>query len=363
MPYYMKTANRTKVVNSKNVNVAEGLPVGTYVAGFNPDDGYYLTDAPDFVLPKKTYGSPKQDVERVFRSYTDRKASTGVLLVGAKGSGKTLLSKMISIEGARRGMSTIIVTSQLCGDGFNQFIQSIDTECVIIFDEFEKVYDSVHQPYLLTLFDGLYASKKLFVLTSNDKHKIDSHIFNRPGRMYYFLEYDGLNEDFIREYCADVLLDKNGVEDVVKLSVIYDQFNFDLLQAICEEMNRYGERAKEVIRFLNAKPEIGTSYYEVSAFDEETGKKYEYVSDSMIRVDPFNFHVFIDVGNYKKNAEKARGRPKNMEQIEKFKEIAIRNSDYWKIDVSSKSIIFKVDGDVVALTRAVSKQFDYYRDM
>ena len=119
------------------------------------------------------------------------------------------------------GIPTLIINSAFYGDTFNRFIQDIDQECVVMFDEFEKTYSEENndgenaQEKLLTLLDGVFPQKKLFLLTCNNLFKIDDHLKNRPGRVYYFLEFRGLEEDFVREYLDDNLTDKNQINSFI----------------------------------------------------------------------------------------------------------------------------------------------------
>merc|ERR1712224_107647 len=162
------------------------------------------------------------------------------------------------------------------GEEFNKFLQSITQPTVIVFDEFEKVYHiTEEQEAMLTLLDGVYPSKKLFLLTCNDKYKLTSHLKNRPGRIYYMLDFDGLNQDFITEYCQDKLLAKEHIPQVCAVSAMFDAFNFDMLKAMVEEMNRYGESPTEVLEFLNVRPEFSEDkYYDVKMTIE--GKQLTY---------------------------------------------------------------------------------------
>jgi hypothetical protein len=178
-------------------------------------------------------------------------------LTGEKGSGKTLLAKTISIEAAKADIPTIIINTPLVGDKFNKFIQDIDQECIVMFDEFEKIYDSEEQETILTLLDGVFPSKKLFILTCNDKWRIDNHMRNRPGRIFYMLDFVGLEDSFIREYCGDNLENKVHIDKICHAASMFSQFNFDMLKALVEEMNRYNETPNEALRMLNAKPEFG----------------------------------------------------------------------------------------------------------
>jgi hypothetical protein len=119
--------------------------------------------------------------------------------------------------------------------------------------------DTNEQQAVLTLLDGVFPSKKLFVLTCNDKYRIDEHMRNRPGRIYYLLDFAGLEVDFITEYCTDNLNDKGQIESVCRVSTMFAEFNFDMLKALVEEMNRYGESAQEAMKMLNAKPQTDDS--------------------------------------------------------------------------------------------------------
>jgi hypothetical protein len=69
-----------------------------------------------------------------------------------------------------------MVNERHIGDDFVHFLQSIDQPCVVIFDEFEKVYSYEEQAALLTMFDGTMSSKKLWILTCNHQHNVNEFI-------------------------------------------------------------------------------------------------------------------------------------------------------------------------------------------
>lgn len=122
--------------------------------------------------------------------------------------------------------------------------------------------------------DGVFPSKKLFILTVNDQYKVNSHMRNRPGRIFYMIEYKGLDAGFIREYCQDNLGDKSYIEQVCRLTLLFDSFNFDMLKALVEEMNRYKESPNQAMEMLNAKPyDPGTVRHRVEM--HVAGKKLE----------------------------------------------------------------------------------------
>lgn len=260
MTYYLKSGNIFNVSSKEALDLHESLPIGTYTIGFNKETGrFFLSKIENFELKGKLYGNVTRHADRVLNTFAERSGSTGVMLSGTKGSGKTLLSKKIAIQGMEKGIPTIVINQPWCGEGFNAFIQQIDQPAIVIFDEFEKVYDREDQEKLLTLLDGVYPSKKLFMITCNDKWRVDQHMRNRPGRIYYMIDFEGLDQDFIRMYCNDNLLYKEHIDSICRIASLFDQFNFDMLKAMVEEINRYNETPHEVIKLLNTKPEFSSN--------------------------------------------------------------------------------------------------------
>ena len=256
---YLKSGNTFRVTNQEALDLHETLPPDNYVISFSQETGYYLQIVEKFSFKGKLYGDTESKADRILYTFKDRPHTTGVMLTGEKGSGKTLLAKLVSIKALKNEIPTIIINAPWRGDEFNSFIQKIGQPAIIFFDEFEKVYNSDQQQQVLTLFDGVYPTKKLFLITCNDKWRIDVHMRNRPGRIYYIFEYDGLSQDFIREYCADNLDNKTHTESLCKFSTVFDKFNFDMLKAFVEEMNRFKSSPQEAAEFLNAKPENSNS--------------------------------------------------------------------------------------------------------
>jgi hypothetical protein len=256
MSYFIRNANMFTIASEEALDIQKVLPVGNYTVKQNPMSGQFFLEMVDSFEPmKKLYGNTTKNSDRILRTFMDRPNSTGVMLTGEKGSGKSLLAKTISIDAANQGIPTLIINTPFTGDNFNKFMQDIEQPCVILFDEFEKVYTEQDQEAALTLMDGVFPSRKLFVLTCNDKWRINQHMRNRPGRIYYMIEFAGLDTQFIREYCQDVLIAKNHIDKVCEIAALFEQFNFDMLKALVEEMNRYNETPQDAISMLNAKPE------------------------------------------------------------------------------------------------------------
>lgn len=292
MTHFMRQGNTVTLVDNANVDISSTLAPAVYIVKFNKMlERFYLETAEEFKIPSKLYGDTARQTERILETFNSRASTTGVMLVGEKGSGKSLLAKNIAAAALAQNVPTIIVAEPFCGPNFNKFIQDIDTPAVVLLDEFEKVYDREDQEQLLTLLDGAFNSKKLFLLTCNDEHKVDRHMRNRPGRIYYLLTFEGVEENFVREYCADNLLNANNTLGVVAASKMFGAFNFDMLQALVEEMNRFGETAREAMAMLNARPsQSGSADYVPSL--EIDGKPMP-VRDSLEHVNPLNDTIEI----------------------------------------------------------------------
>lgn len=276
MAHFFRNGNSFRVADDKAVEVHDKLPVGNYIIKQDPFENFFLQEVDSYKQVSKLYGNTQRYADRIMSTFLNRDNSTGVLLNGEKGSGKTLLAKTLSIDAAHKwGIPTITINQPWTGDDFSKLIQDIEQPAILVFDEFEKVYDEKSQEYILTLLDGVFPTKKMFVLTCNDKWRINSHMRNRPGRLFYMLDFYGLDADFIREYCADNLKDLTYVDKVVSIAALFDQFNFDMLKAMVEEMNRYGESPTDVVKMLNVKPEYaGDVKYDVEViFNKQKVKK------------------------------------------------------------------------------------------
>jgi hypothetical protein len=298
-------------------------------------------------------------------SFWQRGKSTGVMLVGEKGSGKTLLSKHICVELAKEGVPTIVINQPWHGDKFNTLIQTIEQPAIVLFDEFEKVYDSEEQESLLTLLDGVYASKKLFMLTSNDKWKVDSHMRNRPGRIFYMIDFKGLDADFIREYCEDNLNDKKHLETIVNISTIFAEFNFDMLKALVEDMNRYNESPQDALRILNIKAEYDSGAgYKVEVFRGD--RKADRQSPTSWNGTPLTAKdmsiSWYFNGKKKDDTTDTLGVEIDEEEgaaLEGWHDDEFGPENLVKFDTKKGLFIYEKDGVTVILTREKAKYFNF----
>lgn len=266
MGYFLQSGDSFSPAPSKE-SLLECLPTGNYTVEESVN-GMFFQRAEKFKPLTKLYGSHEKWSTRILNTFKERAGNTGVLFAGEKGSGKSLLARVISRDAALMGMSTIVINKPWTGDRLGSILAQLTSPAVIFMDEFEKVYnDSQTQETVLTLLDGTASTKHLFILTVNDSHRLDSHLKNRPGRLYYSIDFHGLENDFILDYCKDTLDQLEHTDAIVRLASLFEEFNFDMLKALIEEMNRYQESPAEAVKLLNITPADSKNYYDVEIID------------------------------------------------------------------------------------------------
>lgn len=348
---YMQRGSRFSQTDKLDVIVHDALPPGNFLLRFHPEQGFYLEKSDDFKPILKLYGDTVERAERILNTMMERPFQTGVMLSGEKGSGKTLLARQCSLLAAEKfNMPTIIISDEFSGTAFNSFLAAIEQPAVILFDEFEKVYDAENQALVLSLLDGGFQSKKLFMFTINNEHKVDEHMLNRPGRVYYRLKFSGLSQEFIREYCEDALTGKDQIDAIEKLASMFSDFNFDMLKALVEELNRYGGEPSDALRWLNIDVSrgMGTAGFSVDVYHKGRKLESDEYDSTFARVNP------LVIGRYYINIYG------DEEKDTKFVQLICTPSNLLNLDPVNKSMIFApAEGFEVRFLTPEKYEIDY----
>lgn len=253
----ISTGNEFSVYDD-SLRTYDKLPAQSYIVRFSKQRGFYMEKYADIeITESKVYGMHIEKVQKVLNAFGMFNRNLGVILSGNKGIGKSLFAKMLAIEAVNRGIPLIVVDKYI--PGIASYIESIEQEIMVLFDEFDKTFGEVKTPEgeaspqttLLSLFDGVSCGKKLFVITCNELNKLNDYLVNRPGRFHYHFRFDYPTADEIREYLTDKLQSRyyGEIEDVVAFSRKVD-LNYDCLRAIAFEINN-GLTFKKAINDLN----------------------------------------------------------------------------------------------------------------
>lgn len=258
MKYYYQEGEKIFLTNSTTI-LTEIPPAVYYIKkGLT---GLHLERTEDFVLPEKLYGNVSLNAERVINTFLNRKGSLGVLLSGEKGSGKTLTAKIIANSLQAQGISTVLITEMHEQTHIDSFLDSLPDNLVVLFDEFEKVYPNREaQGQVLSYLDGISSRKRLNILSVNETY-INHNLINRPGRIFYHFQHGKLKEDTIREYAKEKLANQDFTDELLLVSTLCRGLNFDMLQAIVEESNRYNQKPLELLEILNIEADDHRSYH------------------------------------------------------------------------------------------------------
>lgn len=253
----MKIVNMDSIyqIYDDNMKLFNQLPAQVYVITFNKMTGFRLQKHEDIeVNEDKIYGSHLRKIDKALNSFEMFNRSLGIILSGSKGIGKSLFAKNLSQKAIDKGYPVIIVNEYI--PGIASFIESIQQEVVVLFDEFDKTFystdgDETPQTSLLSLFDGVSTGKKMFIVTCNEIKKLNEFLINRPGRFHYHFRFTYPNSEEIQEYMKDKLEPKyySEIDNIISFSYRVP-LNYDCLRAIAFEIN-LGYPFKEAIQDLN----------------------------------------------------------------------------------------------------------------
>lgn len=184
----------------------------------------YFEEDGSLSLPSKVYTTKNDNVfiKRV-NTYFQKtsKLSTGVMLSGIKGTGKTVMAKVIA---KNSNLPIIVVDEEYPTGRINDFFRKFETPVTIIFDEVDKHWDTEN---LLGWLDGVQTNaKKLVLFTCNNEDRVNDYLKDRCSRVRYIRHFEANdNARFLRE----ILRDKGIAEDNIEDTYAFIVNNFGLL--------------------------------------------------------------------------------------------------------------------------------------
>lgn len=211
----------------------------------------YLIEDKDFNFPT-TYYLDDKDLKFINKPIDTfkktEKMTTGVLLSGMKGSGKTLMAKKIAKES---GLPIIVIDSKVSSDDIEPFFAKITTDVCVIFDEIDKYWST---RYLLTFLDGVKPTcKKIVIATCNDEKEISSYLNDRCSRIRYKKRFGGLEKTTVEGIINDIVNDKNKANAAAEyICSNVETISYDNVIIFGEEIkNNPNDSFDDIIEFLN----------------------------------------------------------------------------------------------------------------
>lgn len=209
-------------------------------------DDLFLIEDKDFEFPEKYYlgEDDKHFVKKVINTFNNTtKLTTGTLLSGMKGSGKTLMAKYIAKESK---VPVIVVDPGVSASNVEGFFAKMTGKVCVIFDEIDKYWST---RYLLGFLDGVKPScKKLVLCTCNDEKEIDEYLNDRCSRIRYKKKFKCLTKDAVYGILKDMIANEDKANSATEF--IYNAISvisYDNIVIFGEELKNNPDESYESI--------------------------------------------------------------------------------------------------------------------
>lgn len=262
-----------------NFEVLDTLDNGVYQTHYDEmTKEIFLEKISDgFTFGFKLYGVDDVLIKHVVDTYTYQsvKKNIGVLLNGAKGTGKTVTAKVMA---NKLGLPVIICDTPY--PGLSRFLAGINHDCVFFFDEFEKNFrakcdnEDCAGEDLLSIMDGVFNNDfcHVFLLTTNEL-KVNNNLISRPSRIRYLKSFGSvISEDILNEFIDDNLNYPDRKNDIMTFINSLEMVTIDIVKTIVEEVNIHNCDVKEFFNFFNVR--TATYRYDVQYLNFYSGNRY-----------------------------------------------------------------------------------------
>lgn len=230
----------------------EKLPAGIYTLDTPDKEGrlvFARRDTP-FNVPSKLYGDHNRRKDIILRALSTREQSVGALLLGLKGTGKTVLAHDLCNTAVEQGYPVFVVSSYIPAELLRFVYNLVKGECVFLFDEFSTYYsDDSERKQLLTFFSDRAITKALFLVMQNDTKELPDAFINRTGRFLFRFDYTWLTRTEAAEIIEDYLMDDQKTRDVLLDYCDQQEMTPDTLISLLEQL-KYFDVQKDLAYLL-----------------------------------------------------------------------------------------------------------------
>lgn len=206
----------------------------------------------EFAHQQKRYGRSKIYENVIVKDYLSMKSpSLGVILMGRKGSGKSMLAESICNQLLENKVPVIYIKKPTHPTAVDKALALIGP-CVVYIDEFEKNFapkmgeygpEFGNQNFFLSIFSDTSISGVMFIITFNDIGLVTPYILDRPGRFKYCIKFKSIEPEGIKELVEEHKL----VDWQAKILSIYaETHSYDVLRQVIT----YLKKANTPVEFL-----------------------------------------------------------------------------------------------------------------
>jgi hypothetical protein len=203
--------------------IVDHIPAYVYEAKVSQDEGLILVrDRERFELPERKYGKHKRWFNAITRRYDRQNPSMGVILIGLKGTGKSMLAEDICNWGLAQGLPTLMITNRVPVSVIHAALQVIGP-CIVYFDEFGKSYragddgnSENERDKMITLFSDSSHKGVVFIVTGNGDNELSDFMIDRPGRFEFRIRFHALDVAAAAEIAAEYRLNEQFTDMLLR---------------------------------------------------------------------------------------------------------------------------------------------------
>ena len=213
-------------------NIRPKLVAAVY-SPFMDDKGIHLRSLKSDFEQQTTYGAEVDRHLRMFSQEYISRGSVSVILLGQKGSGKTMTGEALCNYLLKDGLPVIYMDADIPGPILHNLIRDIG-KCVLFIDEFDKRYqENNDKERLLTMFSDASLDGVSFIIAGNEKYRFSDFLLDRPSRFKYLIQFKGISPYIVEEICAKHKLTKECSSLIMRYACAH-QASFDVVSAVVQ---------------------------------------------------------------------------------------------------------------------------------
>lgn len=247
------------------------IPGKVYDLSWNRwEDSPIFKENGELNLPKKVYSTKADDIfkKRIINYFNKANTNTtGVMLAGTKGTGKTVMAKVLAKES---GLPIIVVNSEYPEGRLIKFFKSFNTPVCVLFDEVEKNFKT---EYMLDFLDGVEkTAQKLVIMTCNDLSRVSQYMQDRCSRIRYLRRYSPDENAAFLPMLADDFNIKNKEEVVEFCKNNIELLSMDNIVSFMSEVKMLEDEdisLQQIIDIMNISTKGKSGDTPITAFYED----------------------------------------------------------------------------------------------